>query len=780
MPVKAGKRQSKHDKSEDSDQNDSEEEVGSAGQWAQGLSKGVFAHKRSAGTGVKRQIKSPGKKTPRKRQKFLPTNKTCGDTDFYLAQCFASRSEVRVEERVESHNTILKSAEEAVDLLQKEVFAGVFDSIVQFVVDATKHATDTIPTAVLLTGVNMPDHTKVFSFLISKLEAVTPHVSLVGPGLSLRALVQQMVVDLTTQEDDGITIQGVKKTEASLSTLEQWYNNQYPGGSSRPPLILILQDFEGSAGPALQDLITLLRRYSGLPFLLVFGVATTITTVHRALSQAATARLTIHTFGSPPATRHLDQVIDRIIINPETPFKLSHKVFQFLVENFLFHDFAVRHFMEGYKFILGEHFYRTPASVLCCDLSTGLTRLAGMTNSELDCVRRLPSFREMVEKMEGDEGVNLLVDPESCKEKVGDLMTEFVSHTRLFTGLVRALFHLVKDLPRKPLGKVLRDLYELAMKGELTSTQQFKEAWQFLKLISRLDLEQKIDLVLAELQPLDDPRLEPLISKLLDTKTKLAELGDDYNSTANSTVSSPAVSSLSAKLTAPQGVSPLVLPSSLPPSNLATPLTSTLNTPSGSCVSSPAVGKGPTAGKLDRFKLQQSLLAAMRDKNKAAPLRPFDIVRNELLTSLHTIITDLLLPPITLPLHEIYLFSATGAIRRHLVGAPRAALHTALTDPWEYLENPALKIQDPGEIPATLPDLCIGYKLHLECPKLINLFDWLVCWNTIATASGESDTPDPVQQARFARVVQELQHLGFIKTSTRKTDHVARLTFGGS
>ena len=37
-----------------------------------------------------------------------------------------------------------------------------------------------------------------------------------------------------------------------------------------------------------------------------------------------------------------------------------------------------------------------------------------------------------------------------------------------------------------------------------------------------------------------------------------------------------------------------------------------------------------------------------------------------------------------------------------------------------------------------------------------------------------------VQQARFSRVVQELQHLGFIKTSSRKTDHVARLTFGGS
>ena len=30
-----------------------------------------------------------------------------------------------------------------------------------------------------------------------------------------------------------------------------------------------------------------------------------------------------------------------------------------------------------------------------------------------------------------------------------------------------------------------------------------------------------------------------------------------------------------------------------------------------------------------------------------------------------------------------------------------------------------------GQISANLPDLCIVYKLYLECGKLINLFDWL-------------------------------------------------------
>ena len=110
----------------------------------------------------------------------------------------------------------------------------------------------------------------------------------------------------------------------------------------------------------------------------------------------------------------------------------------------------------------------------------------------------------------------------------------------------------------------------------------------------------------------------------------------------------------------------------------------------------------------------------------------------------HTENTELLVPPSDMTLHEIFLFSAPGAVRRHLVGAPRAALHAALTDPWEYLDHPELKIQDAGEISASFPDICVGYKLHLECQKLINVYDWLVCWNTICTGDSEA-APDQVR-----------------------------------
>merc|ERR1712133_265129 len=130
----------------------------------------------------------------------------------------------------------------------------------------------------------------------------------------------------------------------------------------------------------------------------------------------------------------------------------------------------------------------------------------------------------------------------------------------------------------------------------------------------------------------------------------------------------PAVMSLSAAMSSSADNSSLpILPSSipsLPSSAFTTPLTSASNSPQSA----------KAAPKLDRFKLKEALLQSMKEKNKATPARPFDIIRNEILNTFNAAFTDHLIPPSEMTLHEIFLFSAPGAIRRHLVGAPRAAL----------------------------------------------------------------------------------------------------------
>ena len=271
-------------------------------------------------------------------------------------------------------------------------------------------------------------------------------------------------------------------------------------------------------------------------------------------------------------------------------------------------------------------------------------------------------------------------------------------------------------------------------------------------------------LVLEELSSLESPpqAATDLIAFLTSAVTKMEAMAEVVEE-EESVPPSPAVVSLKEKLNS----LPPSLPSSLPPSGISS-LSSTPITTSG------------LPSRLDRHTLKASL-DALKEGQRETKTRPYDALRTEVANELLTALNKYLTPPSSLPLHEVTTFTSLTAVKRHLVGAPRAALHTALTQPGEYLRNPALAIDDPGEIPNTFPDLAIGYKLHLECPKLINVYDWLTCWNSIVTGEEEEHIEIPAkQQARFSRVVAEMQMLGFIRTSNKKTDHVARLTFGGS
>lgn len=56
-----------------------------------------------------------------------------------------------------------------------------------------------------------------------------------------------------------------------------------------------------------------------------------------------------------------------------------------------------------------------------------------------------------------------------------------------------------------------------------------------------------------------------------------------------------------------------------------------------------------------------------------------------------------------------------------------------------FFQNESLKTED-GTVSNSAPDICIAYKLHLECGRLINLYDWLEvsafvkwwCWGCAA------------------------------------------------
>lgn len=191
-------------------------------------------------------------------------------------------------------------------------------------------------------------------------------------------------------------------------------------------------------------------------------------------------------------------------------------------------------------------------------------------------------------------------------------------------------------------------------------------------------------------------------------------------------------------------------------------------------------------GKLDRFKLQQALLEQAKEK-KEKSLNPFEVLRKEIIAFLHSTFTDYLNEmPSKWDLNDIFYYDDVATVKKMLLGAPRASIQSALSLPCQYIHDPNLANVSAEQIPASLPDICIAYKLHLESGKLINLYDWLQCWISIV-GSSEGDVMEVDQEepkvvdkrlhARFSRAVSELQFLGFIRNSKRKTDHVERLTF---
>uniref|UniRef100_A0A4W5LY12 Origin recognition complex subunit 3 n=1 Tax=Hucho hucho TaxID=62062 RepID=A0A4W5LY12_9TELE len=178
-------------------------------------------------------------------------------------------------------------------------------------------------------------------------------------------------------------------------------------------------------------------------------------------------------------------------------------------------------------------------------------------------------------------------------------------------------------------------------------------------------------------------------------------------------------------------------------------------------------------------------LLEMKKSRRTKKMSHFEILRDQALEFIDSLVRSHLAPPESQPLYEVCYYSSSAVLRRHLNATPRTSIQTALSNPYHYLKNENLRAED-GTVSNAAPDICIVYKLHLECGRLINLYDWLEAYATVVSAAEGKDPDsadfgkvDELKHARFIQAVSELEFLGFIKSTKQKTDHVSRLTWGG-
>lgn len=352
--------------------------------------------------------------------------------------------------------------------MRSDLNSKIFDDLVAFAAsynssmgNYNSRSIGEILTAVLITGVNTPDHDIMFSNLDSMLKVnVTPLVARVKStdcsrvAALIKNIFQQLAnVSVPLDDDDDDNGENnfeecgsgdkndlecspvkfkwtVKRKQAfTMSTLVKWYNKNHSktgrpspakkpkinGSPSKatsrekatdkmsemkvdeikrsPPVIIMLEDAENLNPVVLQDFISLCSSHlDSLPVILVLGIATSLTVIHQLLPTSVSSLLCIETFQAPSASSYLTQLMDKIIMTEDIPFRLGPKVFHFLLDVFLYHDFSILNFIMGFEYSMAEHFLSNPLSLLCCLRTEVDVVISRLTHAQLEDVRRQPAF----------------------------------------------------------------------------------------------------------------------------------------------------------------------------------------------------------------------------------------------------------------------------------------------------------------------------------------------------------------------------------------------------
>ncbi|XP_075167142.1 origin recognition complex subunit 3 [Haematobia irritans] len=672
-----------------------------------------------------------------------------------------------------------------IEALQKESTSKTLQDLVDFIAKQSKFEEsylgleEIVPAAALLTGINQPDHLKQFDNLSNRInEKLSASICILQSRdcSSIKSAIETMVynfIESPQDDEEDRDNKRLRKSQCTMKQLKTWYRNNWPclkrksddddsgesssetdggsiissvangNGESKHMLIVILPDFECFNSLVLQDLILILSsNCADLPFVLVLGIATSIASVHNALPYHVTSKIKLKIFQGQSAPVGLNEILEKVILSPKYAFHLSGKAFKFLTHIFLYYDFSINGFIQGFKYCFMEHFFQGNAYSLCCNYSSSLTKIKAMTHDDMEVIRKQLSFRPYVEGINDCKRIiAILTDDNYLKKKLPSLLRDCHVYFMTLRVFLEFLTVLVEDLPKSPLGKFRRELYATCLAKDICTLPEFRECWKILEFMSKDEFVSKISKAIKATQEFYDNEIKGKLELAEDCEKIVVEKLHEVKELITNVV-------------------------------MAGTETST-STTDASKVTSPDELKQLSS----RQDLKDKLLQMSKQQK---PISDFSKSVQETLEYIEKNIVSQHLGPLQKApaLHELFVFSDISNVRRNIIGAPRAALHMALNNPHFYLQCKCCTLREHSQLLPTLPDISIMYKLHLECGRMINLYDWLQAFRSLVDdTEDEQEQMDPQIQARFTRAVAELQFLGYIKMSKRKTDHATRLTW---
>ncbi|KAG9302171.1 hypothetical protein G9A89_020605 [Geosiphon pyriformis] len=631
-----------------------------------------------------------------------------------------------------------------------------------------------IPAALLFAGINIPDHEMLFSQIAQRLRqqesnhvAVLQSKDCVNMKSLMKSLSDQIIdfnPDFENEEDqmEEMTFSIREQADTCLpkydiEVLAQWFENKcdkqqqnYQDQTPQQKIVILIQDSEAFEPSLLEDLIYSCSNYQDrLAVVLLIGVATTIESFQKALSKSILGLLRIEKIHMQKPEKSLNEIVSELLVENPHGIKLAQGPYKLLHNIFLLHNYSVASFVSKFKYAVMHHFYANPLSILAGIESDEVKkRLPLLSKNHLENIRMQQSFRRYVEQRlsNTNEVRSLLKDDDYLKNLLPDIVhTIGLYHKKFaiafeFVWLLQQSFDHRFAISRKP--KHL--LYYLALREEegLRSAYHIKDLLENLKKLDSTSLSNFLHNCSNYLStnPYATLCVTDEISLIVDFSTRLFAIEQQYAEENKAEQNSSRSSNIDQSSKHPGLLSAFAHQSSRA-TNVAK--------------------KNLIDGAIGSVKNYTSLVAEISQF--------FDNIFDAYLKHYSTIM-----------LHEIVYYDVTKLLKNGFTVQPRTAIQSGLGHPRHYINCDCCHYEDDeDDIDQILPteqDTCILYKLYLECGKMINMYDWLVAFRSIIEKKeliGESEA-----QARFIRSVGELQLLGFVKPTARKTDHFERLTWG--
>ncbi|KAF2281318.1 uncharacterized protein EI97DRAFT_410033 [Westerdykella ornata] len=639
---------------------------------------------------------------------------------------------IHLPERLQTFRHIWAEQEERIRNTLEEADRATQDKIVDFVSSASPSERQVIPTGLIVAGPSIASHGSFFDRLGKRIKKDTNSAYTVltsADAPNLKTLLKNLIKKTTSrvEDDDDDDDMGCPTSSArNGSKLLGFDLGHIQGWRVRNPVdgvVIAFQDSEAFDARVLVEMIDLFYSWlDRIPFVLLFGIATSAESFEDRLSRKTLRYLEGQKFDVTQSDEIIERLFRVTVASANVPLRIGPTVARRILDRQKDHVQNTQDFSDGLKYAYMSHFYASyPTIFLKSDLSKG-----DLTTEAFEAVRNMPSFRRWIEaKVDAGESriVRKLLDSDDT------LFDYIVSHLKsgqtALNGLscaVRVLDSLRRSLQMSPTAR-LSSIWVRAASADMIGSPFLRETMLSLKKMSP---ERFLQL------------LETWSSDDLDSSFFTLDLG-------------LYVSELEALIEANDGSIHFRNQHDVGNESLRTTVVA-----------------------------QKVLLS----KHKAT-LSEHDKAYSELVGRLHeelgAYFANAFIDPKDLFLSEILMYDLKSPHTEVFQPRPRFAIERALSSPHDYLGCDCCGT-DRGEgegasLSATLPATAILYQLYLESGSLINVSD---LWSAFhAMVGDDEEDSEPRAMALFQRALAELKHLGFVKPSRKKTDHIAKTMWKG-